>query len=84
MNLGDKLKTLRLQREMNLEELSQKSEVSKSLLSQIERKMSVPTVITLERITRALGIATPELFFELENSGKGDSSQASNAKKIEK
>ena len=77
MNIGDKLKDLRLQREMTLEDLSRKSEVSKSLLSQVERNISVPTVITLERITRALGIATSELFFELENSDKSVSSQAS-------
>jgi transcriptional regulator with XRE-family HTH domain len=48
---------------MTLEDLSQKSEVSKSLLSQIERNISVPTLITLERITRAFGIATSELEF---------------------
>lgn len=83
MNLGDKLKDLRLQRKMTLEDLSQKSEVSKSLLSQIERNISVPTVITLERITRAFGIATSELFFELENSGQGVSAKASRGKKEE-
>ncbi len=83
MNLGDKLKDLRLQREMTLEDLSRKSEVSKSLLSQVERNISVPTVITLERITRALGIATSELFFELENTGKGVSARASREEKPE-
>jgi len=83
MNLGDKLKDLRLQREMTLEDLSRKSEVSKSLLSQVERNISVPTVITLERITHALGIATSELFFELENSGKGVSAKTSREKKDE-
>lgn len=67
MLLGDKLKSIRLEKGMTLEELSQKSEVSKSLLSQIERNISVPTVITLERITKAYGIATSGLFFELEN-----------------
>jgi transcriptional regulator with XRE-family HTH domain len=83
MNLGNKLKDLRLQRKMTLEDLSRKAEVSKSLLSQVERNISVPTVITLERITRALGIATSELFFELENSGKGVSARASREKKDE-
>ena len=83
MKLGDKLKDLRLQREMTLEDLSQKSEVSKSLLSQIERNISVPTVMTLERITRAFGIATSEFFIELENSGKGVSAKASRKKKDE-
>ena len=67
MLLGDKLKSIRLEKGMTLEELSQKSEVSKSLLSQIERNISVPTVITLERITKAYEIATSGFFFELEN-----------------
>ena len=83
MNLGDKLKDLRLQRKMTLEDLSHKSKVSKSLLSQIERNISVPTVITLERITRAFGIATSELFIELENSDKGVSAKALREKKDE-
>lgn len=81
MTLGEKLKSIRLQRKITLEELSHKSEVSKSLLSQIERNISVPTVITLERITRAFGMATSELFFELENSGKSVSAKASREKK---
>jgi len=67
MKLGDKLKSIRLEKSMTLEAVSQKSEVSKSLLSQIERNISVPTVITLERITKAYGIATSRLFLELEN-----------------
>jgi transcriptional regulator with XRE-family HTH domain len=67
MKLGDKLKTIRLEKSMTLEKVSQKSGVSKSLLSQIERNISVPTVITLERITKAYGIATSRLFLELEN-----------------
>ncbi len=74
MKLGNKLKSIRIEKGMTLEELSQKSEVSKSLLSQIERNISVPTVITLERITKAYGIATSDLFFELENGAKRSTS----------
>ncbi|GAG68436.1 unnamed protein product [marine sediment metagenome] len=81
MILGNKLKSIRIEKGMTLEELSQKSEVSKSLLSQIERDISVPTVITLEKITRAFGIATSELFFELENGAKRSTSLASEKEK---
>jgi len=81
MILGNKLKSIRIEKGMTLEELSKKSEVSKSLLSQIERNISVPTVITLERITKAYGIATSDLFFELENGVKRSTSLAFEKKK---
>ena len=39
---------------MTLDELSAKSGVSKSILSQIERDLSNPTVTTISRIAEAL------------------------------
>ncbi len=81
MKLGDKLKSIRLEKSMTLEEVSQKSEVSKSLLSQIERNISVPTVITLERITKAYGIATSRLFLELERGVQRSTPHPSKKKK---
>ena len=41
---------------MTLQELSQASKVSKSQLSQIERNVSVPTVVKLQKITEALNV----------------------------
>jgi len=82
MLIGDKLKSIRLEKSMTLEELSKKSEVSKSLLSQIERNISVPTVITLERITKAYEITTSGLFFELENDVQESAPLPSKKKKI--
>jgi mannose-6-phosphate isomerase-like protein (cupin superfamily) len=55
-NLGENLRSIRLQKKMTLQELSQMSKVSKSQLSQIERNVSVPTVVKLQKITEALNV----------------------------
>jgi transcriptional regulator with XRE-family HTH domain len=69
MELGEKLKTLRLQQNMTLDDLSKKAEVSKSLLSQVERNISFPTVKTLEKIAKACEITISNLFAEIETEG---------------
>ena len=64
MEIGEKVRNLRLGRGMTLNELSEKSGVSKSLLSQIERNISVPTVTTLQKIALAYGIPISRMFSE--------------------
>ena len=54
------LKRLRRQKNLSLEELAQLSGVSRSMLSQIERDTTNPTVATLWRITTALGVSIDE------------------------
>jgi transcriptional regulator with XRE-family HTH domain len=78
MDIGEKVKTLRLARRITLNELSERSGVSKSLLSQIERNMSVPTVTTLQKISNAFSLPISEMFSEKDavdrsvSSDKGD------------
>jgi mannose-6-phosphate isomerase-like protein (cupin superfamily)/DNA-binding XRE family transcriptional regulator len=62
MQIGDKLRSLRLQRHLTLAELSQAAGVSKSMLSRIERDDSAPTVTTLDKIATALGTDLGRLF----------------------
>jgi transcriptional regulator with XRE-family HTH domain len=62
MQIGDKLRALRLENRTTLVELSRKAGVSKSLLSRIERGHSVPTLTTLEKITAALGVDLGRFF----------------------
>jgi len=69
-DLGENLRSIRLQKKMTLQELSQMSKVSKSQLSQIERNVSVPTVAKLQKIAEALDINFSNLFPE-----NGDSSR---------
>ncbi len=66
MELGQKIKELRSDRGMTLEELSHHSGVSQSLLSMIERNRSAPTVRTLERIVKALGTTIAQVYMEME------------------
>jgi transcriptional regulator with XRE-family HTH domain len=64
MEIGEKVKALRVTSRITLNELSKKSGVSKSLLSQIERNISVPTVTTLQKIANAFGIPISRMFSE--------------------
>ncbi|HHW49321.1 MAG TPA: helix-turn-helix transcriptional regulator [Clostridiaceae bacterium] len=63
--IGLNIANFRKQRNMSLDELSKRSGVSKSMLSQIEQEKSNPTIITVWKIARALGISIEE---PLENS----------------
>ena len=51
---------------MTLDDLSAKSGVSKSILSQIERDLSNPTVTTISRISEALGEKLSDFFSKIE------------------
>ena len=66
LNLGKRLSDLRKRKSMTLDELSEKSGVSKSILSQIERDLSNPTVITISRIASALGENLSDFFLKIE------------------
>ncbi len=54
LNIGSRLGDFRKRKKMTLDELSSKSGVSKSILSQIERNISNPTISTVMRIAEAL------------------------------
>ncbi len=66
--LGENLKALRLEKQMTLKELSKRSQVSSSQLSQIERNVSVPTVTRLQKIAEALETKISSFFAEEESS----------------
>lgn len=59
--VGHILQNLRLSRNLTLDELGRISEVSKSVLSQIERDRTNPTVGTLWRLAKALGVEIEDL-----------------------
>ena len=52
--IGQEIQRLRLEHNFTLDQLATKSGVSKSILSQIERDRSNPTLATIWRITKAL------------------------------
>lgn len=60
--LGAKIRKLRQRRSMTLQEVSDISGLSKSLLSQIENETSVPPIPTLVRIAKSLGVKIDYFF----------------------
>src|SRR5689334_576037 len=59
--LGPRLKSIRKERSLSLDDLAKLSGVSKSMLSQIERGVANPTFATLWSLTTALQLELPEL-----------------------
>mgnify|MGYP001183578179 CR=1 FL=1 len=66
--LGKNIMKYRKKYKMSLDELSRRSGVSKSMLSQIEQEKTNPTVITVWKIARALNISMEELMETSSNS----------------
>ncbi|MBU8819659.1 helix-turn-helix domain-containing protein [Mycolicibacterium goodii] len=62
--LGRQLRAERQQRALSLEALAERSGVSRSMLSAIERGSKVPTVLVLDRIASALGVSVSRLLEE--------------------
>lgn len=62
--LGTKIRKLRHRRSLTLQEVSDLTGLSKSLLSQIENDASAPPIPTLIRIGRALGVKISYFFRE--------------------
>jgi transcriptional regulator with XRE-family HTH domain len=60
-SVADAIKRLRRHAGLSLDELAQRCGVSRSMLSQIERDTTNPTVATLWRITQALGVSIDEV-----------------------
>jgi transcriptional regulator with XRE-family HTH domain len=55
LGIGEVVRRLRKAQNMTLEQVAKRAGVSKSLLSQIERDQTNPTLATLWRLTKALG-----------------------------
>ncbi len=64
MDIGHKIKLLRVQNGLTLEELASRSELTKGFLSQLERNLTSPSISTLEDILEALGSSLSDFFKE--------------------
>lgn len=64
MDIGKKLKELRIQNDLTLEDLASRSELTKGFLSQVERNLTTPSISTLEDILEALGSNLSDFFHE--------------------
>lgn len=62
LELGTKIKTLRIKNNLTLEELASRCELTKGFLSQLERDLTSPSISTLHDILEALGTTLAEFF----------------------
>ena len=67
MNIGEKIKRLRTANQLTLEDLANRSELTKGFLSQVERNLTSPSIATLEDILEALGTSLHEFFNETQD-----------------
>lgn len=62
MNIGEKIRDLRLKMELTQEELGDRCDLTKGFISQLENNLTSPSINTLINILEALG-SSPEAFF---------------------
>ena len=70
MKIGKKLRELRKEKNMTLEELSQKSGVALATLSRIENNKMTGTLASHNRLCKALSASLVELYGKLEDEAK--------------
>jgi transcriptional regulator with XRE-family HTH domain len=61
--IADRIKEFRSASGMTLEQVARAAGVSRSLVSQIERGVAMPSLLTLRGIARAFGVSMADLFF---------------------
>jgi len=64
MELGEKLKAVRLEKKMTLDDVAKKSSLTKSFISQIELNKTSPSITSLIKVASALEIRLTDLFRE--------------------
>ncbi len=64
MDIGAKLKELRVLKGLTQEELADRAELSKGFISQLERDLTSPSIATLMDILQCLGTSIGEFFNE--------------------
>ena len=55
MNIGERLRRLRMQRNLTQEEMADRCELSKGFISQVERDLASPSIATLTDMLECLG-----------------------------
>lgn len=64
MDIGNKLKELRVLKGLTQEELADRAELSKGFISQLERNLTSPSIATLMDILQCLGTSIGDFFNE--------------------
>jgi transcriptional regulator with XRE-family HTH domain len=69
VDLGARIRALRLARGETLRKLASQAGVTESFLSQVERGVASPSIASVQRIARALGTSIAELFATDDRAG---------------
>lgn len=69
MEIGGKIKRLRVRLGLTQEELAARTELTKGFISQLERDITSPSIATLMDILEALGTNVSEFFSDREDDG---------------
>jgi len=64
MNIGEKIKELRIRNGLTQQELADRCELSKGFISQVERELTSPSIATLMDILESLGTNIKDFFNE--------------------
>ena len=64
IQIGEKIKELRIRNGLTQEELADRAELSKGFISQLERDLTSPSISTLEDILQCLGVEIKDFFDE--------------------
>ena len=70
LELGTRIRSLRLARRLTLRELAGRAGVTESFLSQVEREKTSPSIASVQRIARALDLSIAQLFAEEASTGR--------------
>jgi len=64
LNIGEKIRSLRIEKQLTQEELANRCELSKGFISQLENDLTSPSIATLIDILETLGTNLKEFFSE--------------------
>ena len=62
MQIGEKIRVLRMEKQLTQEELANRCELSKGFISQVENDLTSPSIATLIDILEILGTNLPDFF----------------------
>ena len=68
MDIGNKIKRLRIRNSLTQEELADRCELSKGFISQVERNLASPSIATLEDLLQCLGTDLKTFFNDAEDN----------------
>ncbi len=67
MDIGERLRQLRLQRGLTQEDMADRCELSKGFISQVERNLASPSIATLTDMLECLGSSLSQFFSEVKD-----------------